>query len=113
MADHLIRRATIVTMDDEYTVREGCDLLVRDGVIAELGPGLDAGTTPETDASGLWLLPGFVQPHVHLCQTLFRGMAEQMGLMEWLRRRIWPMEAAHDPRSLSASVRLGIRELIA
>jgi cytosine/adenosine deaminase-related metal-dependent hydrolase len=113
MADHLIRRATVVTMDDEYSVHEECDLLVRDGVIAEVDQGLDGGTAAETDASGLWLLPGFVQPHVHLCQTLFRGMAEEMGLLEWLRRRIWPMEAAHDPRSLSASVRLGIRELLA
>jgi cytosine/adenosine deaminase-related metal-dependent hydrolase len=113
MAYQLIRNATIVTMDDDFSVLEHGDVLVRDGLIARVGQDLDAGPAPETDASGLWLLPGFVQPHVHLCQTLFRGLAEEMGLLEWLRTRIWPMEAAHDPRSLSASVRLGIRELLA
>jgi cytosine/adenosine deaminase-related metal-dependent hydrolase len=113
MSDQLIRNATIVTMDDEFKVLDRGDVLISDGLVADVGPGLDGGAAEETDATGLWLLPGFVQPHVHLCQTLFRGLAEEMGLMEWLRTRIWPMEAAHDPRSLSASVRLGIRELIA
>jgi 5-methylthioadenosine/S-adenosylhomocysteine deaminase len=64
------------------------------------------------DAAGAYLLPGFVQTHVHLCQTLFRGFADDMPLLEWLRRRIWPMEAAHSPSTLEASVRLAAAELL-
>ena len=64
------------------------------------------------DAGGDWLLPGFVQTHVHLCQTLFRGYADDLRLLDWLKRRVWPMEAAHTPESLRASTRLAAAELL-
>jgi 5-methylthioadenosine/S-adenosylhomocysteine deaminase len=64
------------------------------------------------DATGCVVIPGFVQAHVHLCQTLFRGMADDMPLLEWLRRRIWPLEAAHTEASLTASAELGLAEML-
>ncbi len=64
------------------------------------------------DASGCYVLPGLVQTHVHLVQTIFRGLAEDRALLEWLRERVWPLEAAHDDSSLRASVRLGLLDLI-
>jgi 5-methylthioadenosine/S-adenosylhomocysteine deaminase len=64
------------------------------------------------DARGRILLPGFVQTHIHLCQTLFRGAADDLALIDWLKQRVWPMEAAHTPESLYASARLGIAEMI-
>ena len=64
------------------------------------------------DARGGYLLPGFIQTHVHLCQTLFRSYADDMPLLEWLRRRIWPMEAAHTPATLRAAARLAAAELL-
>ena len=64
------------------------------------------------DAGGSYLLPGFIQTHVHLCQTLFRGFADDMPLLDWLKRRVWPMEAAHSPRTLRASARLASAELL-
>ncbi len=64
------------------------------------------------DASGGLVLPGFIQTHVHLCQTLFRGFADDLALIDWLRTRIWPMEAAHTPASLRASARLAACELL-
>ncbi|MCI0525059.1 MAG: 5'-deoxyadenosine deaminase, partial [Acidobacteria bacterium] len=64
------------------------------------------------DGRGRALLPGFVQTHIHLCQTLFRGAADDLALIDWLKQRVWPMEAAHTPESLYASARLGIAELI-
>lgn len=63
-------------------------------------------------AEDLTLIPGFIQTHVHLCQTLFRGMADDLELLDWLQLKIFPYENAHDKKSLSASVRLGINELI-
>ena len=104
-------------MDAAGTVMRG-DLLVRDGVIAAVGasvPRVLAGATPEAefDASGALVIPGFVHGHLHLCQTLFRGLAEQSDLLRWLRDRIWPLEAAHSAASVAASARLGLAELIA
>ena len=38
-----------------------------------------------------------MQTHIHLCQTLFRGIADDLPLLDWLKRRVWPLEAAHRP----------------
>jgi len=107
----LIKNGTIVTMDAKDSIVRG-DLLIRDGRIASVGEN-DASKIDETiDASGCAVLPGFVQTHIHLCQTLFRGAADDLSLIDWLKKRIWPMEAAHTPESIRASARLGIAELI-
>ena len=107
----LIRNATILTMNDALDVLEG-DVLVRDGRIAAVGDVGDARADRVIDAAGNYLLPGFVQTHVHLCQTLFRGYADDLALLDWLKRRIWPMEAAHTPASLAAAARLAAAELL-
>jgi 5-methylthioadenosine/S-adenosylhomocysteine deaminase len=107
----LIRGGTILTMNDSLDVVEG-DVSIRDGRIAAVGA---VGTAPHDatiDASGALVLPGFVQTHVHLCQTLFRGYADDLALLDWLRSRVWPMEAAHTPASLGASARLAACELL-
>ena len=65
------------------------------------------------DASGCYVMPGLVQTHIHLVQTIFRGLAEELSLLEWLRDRIWPLEAAHDEASLRATARLGLLDLLA
>ena len=59
----------------------------------------------------LTLLPGFVQTHIHLCQTLFRGLADDMLLLDWLQKRIFPYENNHNAESLRVSAQLGISEL--
>lgn len=112
--DLLIEGGTIVTLDPRWRVFEG-DLLVREGRIAELGSSGSLRVRPGTrtlSARGGYVLPGFVQPHVHLCQALFRGFAEDVPLLPWLSRFIWPMEAAHTPTSLRVSAELGIAELL-
>jgi cytosine/adenosine deaminase-related metal-dependent hydrolase len=57
------------------------------------------------------LIPGFVQTHIHLCQTLFRGLAEDMELLDWLQQRIFPFENAHSQESIRISAQLGLHEL--
>jgi 5-methylthioadenosine/S-adenosylhomocysteine deaminase len=82
------------------------DLLIDGQRIASSGGG-------ETiDASGCYVMPGLVQTHIHLVQTIFRGLAEELSLLEWLRDRIWPLEAAHDEASLRATARLGLLDLL-
>ncbi len=112
--DVLLRGGTIVVCDAKNTVIEG-DLLVRGGRIAAVGKAAErAALTPARvlDARGCAVLPGLVQAHVHLCQVLFRGMADDLPLLDWLRRRIWPFEAAHDEKSARASAELGLLEMM-
>src|SRR5229473_8434003 len=106
----LIKGGTIVTMDEKNSIVRG-DVLIRDGRIAEVGR-VDSAATTIIDASGCAVLPGFVQTHIHLCQTLFRGAADDLALIDWLKQRVWPMEAAHTATSIRASARLGIAELL-
>ena len=107
----LIRNATILTMNDALEIIEGA-VMVRDGRILSVGPEPSAPCDHVVNAGGDYLLPGFIQTHVHLCQTLFRSYADDMPLLEWLQRRIWPMEAAHSPSTLRAAVRLAAAELL-
>jgi 5-methylthioadenosine/S-adenosylhomocysteine deaminase len=107
----LVRNGLIITMNDRFDIVEG-DVSIQEGRIAAIGSNL-AGTHQKTiDARGGFILPGFVQTHIHLCQTLFRGYADDRPLMDWLRQRVWPMEAAHTPNTLRAAVRLATTELL-
>jgi len=97
-------------MDDRNSIVRG-DLLIRDQLVEAIG---GTGQTADTviDAAGCAVIPGFVQTHIHLCQTIFRGAADDLALIDWLKQRVWPMEAAHSAASIKASARLGIAELI-
>lgn len=110
MSSLLIKNGTVVTMDARDSIVRG-DVLIVDGRIAEIG---GAGHAADTviDASDCAVIPGFVQTHIHLCQTLFRGAADDLALIDWLKQRVWPMEAAHSVESIAASARLGVAELI-
>jgi 5-methylthioadenosine/S-adenosylhomocysteine deaminase len=106
----LIKGGTLLTMNARNEIVEA-DLLIEDDRIASIGVrGAKADAT--IDASGCAVLPGLVQTHVHLCQTLFRGAADDLPLIDWLKKRVWPLEAAHSAQSLRASARLGIAELV-
>lgn len=97
-------------MDARDSVVRG-DLLIDNDRITSIG---SKGQSADVviDASDLVVLPGFIQTHIHLCQTLFRGSADDLALIDWLKKRVWPMEAAHTRESIAASARLGIAELI-
>lgn len=105
---------TVVTMNAAREIVDASVLVGADGSIAALlSP--DAQTPPGArvlDATGCLVVPGLIQAHLHLCQSLFRGLSEERPLLAWLRERIWPLEAAHDAASLRASARLGMAELL-
>jgi 5-methylthioadenosine/S-adenosylhomocysteine deaminase len=111
MSTILIKGGTLLTMDQNGSVVRG-DLLIHDGRIAAIGDAIDTRADEVIDARGCAVLPGFVQTHIHLCQTLFRGAADDLSLIDWLKKRIWPMEAAHTPASIRASAQLSIAELV-
>ena len=106
----LIKNGALVMMDENNSIVEG-NLLIRGNRIASIDETTDSADVM-IDASGCAVLPGFVQTHVHLCQTLFRGAADDLALIDWLKNRVWPMEAAHTGASARASARLAIAEMI-
>ena len=110
MPSILIKNGTLVTMDQQHSI-ERADLLIDDAHITDIG-GTGQAADTVIDADGCAVIPGFVQTHLHLCQTIFRGAADDLALIDWLKQRVWPMEAAHTAASVAASARLGIAELI-
>ncbi|HEU0034678.1 MAG TPA: 5'-deoxyadenosine deaminase [Kofleriaceae bacterium] len=105
--------SAILTMDPQHRVVGG-DVAALDGVIVCVG-----GTyTPQTrdyqivDCTGCVVMPGLVQAHVHTCQTLARGRADDLELMDWLVQVIWPYEAKLDEEAAAASAELACAELL-
>src|SRR5881296_2672678 len=126
----ILRGGDVLLHDVEWRVERG-DVVVRDGRIAAVGwldpkgsrgaPGAPAGRgrtgrkraeTVVRDCTGCLVMPGLIQAHVHLCQTLFRGLGDDLRLEDWLARRIWPLEAAHTEETVYWSALLGAAELL-
>ncbi len=107
-------------MDAKRRIVDG-DVRVEDGRITAVGGGAESSRRGRStaapgaqviDCTGLVIIPGLVQAHIHLCQTLFRGLADDLALEDWLARRIWPLEAAHTEDSVYWSAMLGSAELL-
>ncbi|GAU79549.1 guanine deaminase [Fusibacter sp. 3D3] len=64
------------------------------------------------DCTGQLILPGLIQTHTHLTQTLFKGLGDDLQLMDWLQTKIWPSEAAHTAETNYISSKVGIGELL-
>ena len=107
----LVRGGTLIPLDAGPRTVRG-DLLIGGRQIVGVGKVAAPRDAEVIDASGCYVMPGLVQTHVHLVQTLFRGLAEDLSLLDWLRTRVWPLEAAHDETSIRASARLGVLELL-
>ncbi|MEW6336651.1 MAG: amidohydrolase [Acidobacteriota bacterium] len=95
--DLIVTGGTVLTMaEGAEPIADGA-VAVRDGEIVAVGAASDlldlASTTEVLDAGGGLILPGFVNTHTHLAMTLLRGYANDLPLVEWLQRRIWPIEA--------------------
>ncbi|MDC0709699.1 5'-deoxyadenosine deaminase [Stigmatella sp. ncwal1] len=112
--DLLLTNGTVVTMNREREVLVGADVFIQDGRIARVGRGLKVRSAARRviDVTGQVVMPGLIHGHIHACQTLFRNHADGLELLDWLRERIWPFEAAHDVDSMRASADLTFAELI-
>ncbi|RMH43172.1 MAG: 5'-deoxyadenosine deaminase [Deltaproteobacteria bacterium] len=113
MPEIIFRGGVIVTVDPQSTVTDG-DVVCRDGVIVQVGgqamPSRD--DYEILDCDGCIVMPGLVQSHVHMCQTLARGRADDLELLDWLRAVVWPYEAALSERDMAAAARLACAELL-
>ena len=118
----LIENALVAGMRSADDLHPNGAVWAEEGVIRALGSDARAAaaaaavrgeSVERVDAEGLWLFPGFVQTHVHLCQTLLRNGPDDLPLLPWLKTHVWPGEAAHDEETLLLSARLGLAELAA
>jgi 5-methylthioadenosine/S-adenosylhomocysteine deaminase len=114
--DLLVRADAAVTQDRDRRVLTDAAVAVKDGLVLEVGgqAELEAGYEPEQrlDLSGKLLLPGLVNGHTHLPMTLLRGYADDLPLMDWLEKHIWPVEFQLTDDLLDTGARLGCAELI-
>jgi len=111
----LIIPKRIITADDEDRILQNTAVEIKDGKIISFIPDnqIQKDKYDELyDDRNLTLIPGFIQTHIHLSQTLFRGLAEDLPLLEWLRLKIFPFENAHTENSLKMSAQLSINELL-
>lgn len=112
MTEFLIRNAErILTMDDARRELSGADILIRDGVIAAVGPGLT--TTGEVvEAAGCIVTPGLVNTHHHLYQSLTRAVpgGQDALLFGWLKT-LYPIWARFGPEEVHVSALTGLAEL--
>ncbi len=108
--DILIKNARVWPAAHREVIENG-SVLISDGRIAQVGSFTGRARTV-IDADGCLVMPGFIQGHIHMCQTLMRGIAEDLALLPWLRGYIWPGEAAHNEASIRASAMLTCAELI-
>ncbi len=89
-------------------------LLVEDGIFSKISKTIPPKDKAKRIQAQDWVIvPGLVQAHLHLCQTLFRNMADDVDLLDWLGKYIWRFEAVHTAKSMHCSAYLGIAELLA
>lgn len=95
--DIVITGGMLVTMSTGMDIIEDCFIGIKDDVIVAVGQNKDwvkaSFQAKETiDASGCIVMPGLVNTHTHIPMVCFRGMADDLPLMEWLGKHIWPTE---------------------
>ncbi|HEX8708527.1 MAG TPA: amidohydrolase, partial [Pyrinomonadaceae bacterium] len=115
--DLIVRGGTIVTMDGARRVIEDGAVAVQGGRIAAAGTRAEieaAYSSRETiDATGKVVIPGLINGHTHVPMTLFRGLADDLDLQEWLEKYIFPAEAKNVTEEfVRVGTRLGLAEMI-
>jgi cytosine/adenosine deaminase-related metal-dependent hydrolase len=103
----------VVTMDDAGAELAGGSILIEDGVVAWVGSGSppDADGAERLDGRGTVAIPGLVNTHHHLYQTLTRARAHDQGLFGWLRE-LYPVWAGVDAEWERAAARVSLAELV-
>jgi len=115
--DLIVSGGKIVTMDNEHRVIDDGAIAVQGGRIVAVGSSDDINgkySARETiDARGKVVVPGLINGHTHVPMTLFRGLADDMDLQEWLTKYIFPAEAKNVTEEfVRVGTRLGLAEMI-
>lgn len=118
VVDLLISGGAVLTMNRERSVFENGFVVIRGERIVDVGDasllkakGYRARRT--VDARGKVVMPGLINAHTHIPMTLFRGIADDLDLQDWLTKYIFPAEAKNVTRDfVVAGTRLGLAEMI-
>jgi cytosine/adenosine deaminase-related metal-dependent hydrolase len=111
----LIEDALIVTMDPRRRVIEGGHIVVEEGRISEVGrPGSKSRRKAEQtiSAKGMAVIPGLIDTHIHLAQSLLRGCADDLSLVDWLKKRVWPIQGCFTEEDGRVSAELSMLEMV-
>ncbi|MCR5026430.1 MAG: amidohydrolase family protein [Methanobrevibacter sp.] len=107
----LIKNALILNPNN--FINKPQDILIKNDLISEISDEItDENVDKIIDATEKILLPGLVNTHTHLSMTLFRGLADDLSLDEWLNDNIWPVEANLNGYYCYIGALLGAVELI-
>jgi 5-methylthioadenosine/S-adenosylhomocysteine deaminase len=117
IVDLIIRGGTIVTMDSSRRVIENGSVAVKNGRIEAIGNTADIDrdyrSREVVNATGKVVIPGLINGHTHVPMTLFRGLADDLDLQEWLTKYIFPAEAKNVTEEfVRVGTRLGLAEMI-
>ncbi len=115
--DLLVLGGTIVTMDQTRRVIPDGGIAVADGRIVAIGPRGDIEreytSRQRVNATGKVITPGLINGHTHVPMVLFRGLADDLDLQEWLTKYIFPAEAKNVTEEfVRVGARLGLAEMI-
>ena len=116
--DILITGGLLITMSKDMVILKDPVIGIRDGRIALIEKrqkdAAHSYRAKETiDVAGSLIMPGLINTHTHLPMVCFRGLADDLPLMEWLQNHIWPVEAKHVNREMVyAGAKLAIAEMI-
>ncbi|MFN2578847.1 MAG: amidohydrolase family protein [Pyrinomonadaceae bacterium] len=115
--DLMIRGGTVVTMDGARRVIDNGGVAIKDGRIVAVAKlteiDRDYAARQVVDASGKVVIPGLINGHTHVPMTLFRGIADDLDLQEWLTKYIFPAEAKNVTEDfVRVGTRLGLAEMI-
>ncbi|HSK62278.1 MAG TPA: amidohydrolase [Pyrinomonadaceae bacterium] len=115
--DLLVLGGTIVTMDQTRRIIDDGGIAVSNGRILAIGPRaeIERGYTSRqrVSAQGKVLAPGLINGHTHVPMVLFRGLADDLDLQEWLTKYIFPAEAKNVTEEfVRVGARLGLAEMI-
>ena len=115
--DLVVTNGTVVTMDAQRHVLENGAVAVRGDSIVAVGPGADIAAQYDAakivDARGAIVMPGLINGHAHAAMSLFRGMADDLALDDWLKKYIFPAEARNVTEDFVMwGTRLGMLEML-
>ena len=115
--DLIIQGGTVVTMDEARHVIENGAVAVKGGRIIAVGRTADIDRTYSAreivNAAGKVVIPGLINGHTHVLMTLFRGLADDLDLQEWLTKYIFPAEARNVTEDfVRVGTRLGLAEML-
>lgn len=115
--DMLILGGTVITMDEKRRVLTDGGIAIAQGRILDVGTRADIqkryGASETIDATNKIIIPGLINGHTHIPMTLFRGLADDLDLQEWLTKYIFPAEAKNVTEDfVRVGTRLGLLEMI-